>query len=107
MLKCAECGEPLVESLRSKQYSDDIDFVCMLSTFNATDVAMVESLLDGSNIDYYVLGENFMYARPLLEPVRVMVVKEQAEEALELLKDLNLTIRAIKIDGRNDKGTDG
>jgi hypothetical protein len=50
---------------------------------------------DAEGIIYYFHGENFMHVRPLVEPARLMVDKEDAEDAKELLKGLNLSIMGI------------
>ena len=46
-------------------------------------MAIIKSLFDGEGIVYYFLGEHFAF------PVRLMVIKDQAEEAAELLKNIN------------------
>jgi hypothetical protein len=66
-------------------------------TYNPADVALIKSLLDAEDIIYYFHGENFMHVRPLVEPARLMVDKEDAGVARELLKDLNLSIMGINL----------
>ena len=100
--KCAECGIPLVEALpvREKPVGGEIDFECILSTFNVGDVAMIDSILEGSEIDYYIQGIEFLHIRPLVEPARILVAREQAEEARGLLKDLNINFSGIALGER-------
>jgi hypothetical protein len=47
--------------------------------------------LDSEGIIYYFHGEFFNYVRPLVEPARLMVCKDQVHEAKEILKDLKIT----------------
>lgn len=99
---CAECGVPLVEALpaREKPVGYEIDFECILTTFNVGDVAMIDSILEGSDIDYYIHGGEFLHIRPLVEPARIMVAKGRVEEAKELLKDLNINFSGIALGER-------
>jgi len=94
---CTDCDVPLVEELppESKLEPEYIEFEEILGTYNPADVAIIKSILDGDSITYYLLGENFMYVRPLADPVRLMVKKEQAQRARELLAKLKLSFSAI------------
>ena len=42
-----------------------------------------------------------MYVRPLADPVRLMIRTDQVDEAVELLKNVELSITGINFD--NDK----
>ena len=104
---CADCGVPLVDELvPGKSKEGDLGLVCILETFNSADIAMIESILEGSDTDYYIQGENVLAVTPYVIPVRVLVVKEQVEKAKELLKDLDLTYKAIPALDLEDAGTD-
>ena len=77
-----------------------VEYVQVLFTYNAADVAFIKSLLDGEGIAYYFLGEEFMYVRPWVEPARLMVDKKEADQVRELLKDANLSITAANRSGK-------
>ncbi len=65
-----------------------IDYTEILRTYNPADIALIKSLLDAENITYYFNNEHFTYAYPWVEPARLMVKKDEAEEAREILKEL-------------------
>ena len=64
VVQCAECDVPLVEELPEKpsarRRGEDIDFVSIVRTFNPQDIAIIESILEESDIDYYIQGETSM-----------------------------------------------
>jgi len=98
VVQCFDCGVPLVEALPEKRQTRDIDFVSVVRTFNPQDIAIIESLLEESGIEYYIQGETSMTTYPLVDPASVMVVKAQADEARELLRDLDLKFYFFKAD---------
>jgi hypothetical protein len=78
-----DCNIPLVSALQRESKTGFVDYEEILSTNNAADIAIIKSLFDSEGIVYYFLGEHFAF------PVRLMVNKDQVEEARELLKGLN------------------
>lgn len=102
---CSDCDVELVHELPSEQVEEFIEYEEVLNTFNPADIAFIKSILDSEEITYYFHGEHFNYVRPLVEPARLMVKKDQVETAKELLKDANLTFMAINLtnDSRKEK----
>ena len=98
VLICADCDIPLVPVVPEKRRTKDIDFVSVVRTFNPQDIAIIESLLEESGIEYYIQGATSMTTYPLIDPANVLVVKAQADEARELLKDLDLKFYFFKAD---------
>jgi hypothetical protein len=100
--ECGQCEAPLVAVLPEKAKQAprgeqrDLDFVSVVRTFNPQDIAIIRSILDDSGIEYYIQGENGIAVRPLVDPANVLVVKEQAGDATELLKDLDLSFYLFK-----------
>jgi hypothetical protein len=111
---CAECEVPLVATLPEKpkrrvpkDRDKDLEFVSVVRTFIPQDIAIIKSLLADSGIEYYIRGETGMITYPLVDPASVMVVKEQADEARELLKDLKLGFYVFGPDHPEENEPDG
>jgi hypothetical protein len=103
VVECYDCGVPLVPELPEKPQTEDVDFVSIVQTFNPQDVAIIESLLAESGIEYYLQGATSIARNPLIDPTHVMVAKAQADEARELLKDLDLKLNFFKA-GKDENG---
>jgi hypothetical protein len=68
-----------------------IEYVPVIETHNAGDRVFIKSLLDAEGIVYFIQGE---YVAPYLFnalPMRVMVKKDQADKAREILQDIKLS----------------
>jgi len=74
-----------VKKIRSNK-SDE--FVELLTTRSATEIAVIRSILDSAKIKYYFIGKPLGRIYPTLtKPVRLMVEKSKIKIAKELLKD--------------------
>lgn len=105
---CADCGVRLVPELLPKPASESREYVKfeeILFTFNAGDIAIIKSLLESEGIVYYFREEFSSYAHPLAQPARLMVRGDQAKEAKEILKSLNIsyTISTKDAESNDDK----
>ena len=100
---CADCDIALIEELPPKKEPIFIEYEEVLGTYNPADIMIIKSILDAENITYYFNAEHFMYVRPLAEPARLMVAKEDVETAKEILKDLDLSVIAINLKKDKDK----
>jgi hypothetical protein len=100
---CPDCNVELIDTLKAEREKQPefIEYVELLITYNPADVAMIKSLLDAENITYFFNAEEFMYVRPLAEPARLMVKKDEAEKAREILQDLELSIFGINLKVQN------
>jgi hypothetical protein len=94
---CADCEIDLVDVLPKKK-PEFVDFKEVLTTYNPGDVAFIKSILESEGIQYFFKGENFMYVRPLADPARLMIRVDQVEEAVELLKNVQLSFMGINLD---------
>jgi len=99
---CSDCNVDLVEVIPPEPEPEFVNLKEVLATYNPADVAFLKSLLESEGIQYFFKGEHFMYMRPLADPVRLMVREDQVEAALELLKDVNLSVTGISV-GNNSK----
>lgn len=94
---CADCNVNLVDSIPPLPDPAFVDYKEVLGTYNPADVVFLKSLLDSEGIQYFFKGEHFMHIRPLADPVRLMVRANQVNDAIALLKDVELSIAGINI----------
>lgn len=99
---CSDCHIELVDELPPEPEPEFINFVEILGTYNPADVVFLKSLLESEGIQYFFKGEHFMYMRPLADPVRLMVRQDQVEEAVELVKDVKLSVAGISLNESSD-----
>lgn len=74
-----------------------VEYVEILGTYNTADVAFIKSILEPSGIAYYIADEHFAIVRPAAQPARVMVEKERVQDAVALLKDLDLNFMLLNL----------
>ncbi len=101
---CTDCGAELVATLPVESH-DEIKFVQVLSTYNLVDIAMIKSLLDSGEIEYTFFGENFNQTEQLVQPAKLFVREDQAEQAKEILKDFEMHYTGLSFE-RNDSPDD-
>jgi hypothetical protein len=99
---CADCRVELVETLPVDPEPDFVEFKEILATYSPADIAFLKSLLDSEDVQYFFKGEQFMYVRPLADPVRLMVRCDQVEKAADLLKGVELSVGGINL-GKKSK----
>ncbi len=85
---CTDCGASLVSELPPEPATEYVEFEEVLISLNPGDVAMIKSLLDSEGITYYFRGESAYSFAP---PTRLMVQKDRADEARELLEGLEIS----------------
>jgi hypothetical protein len=67
------------------------EYELILETHNPGDIAFIKSILIAENIDFYIQGENVAPYLFNALPMRLLVKKDNAEKAKEILKDIKLT----------------
>lgn len=99
---CPEC-ESFVDFTESppKIFNAE-NYSLLLTSMNQGDIAVIKSILENSDIDYYVFGEDFLAVRPLVQPARFFVADSQMGQAKELLK--NFEIHFFGVSNRNNVG---
>ena len=88
-IHCPECDAAIDLKSNPPKILEDEDYKEIMRSLNQGDIGIIKSILEDGNIDYFVLGENFLGVRPLLEPVRIFVNVKQVKETEELLKDFD------------------
>ena len=68
-----------------------MDFEQVMEIRNAGDQAFIKSLLDSESIVYFIQGEHVAQYLYHSLPMRLMVRKDQAAAARDLLKDFELS----------------
>ena len=67
------------------------EYVPILETHNAGDRVFIKSILDAENIVYFIQGEHIAPYLFNALPMRVMVKKDQADQAREIIKHIKLS----------------
>jgi len=75
---------------RTNMKDEPIEYELILETHNAGDQAFLKSILDAEGITYLLQGEHVAPYLYHALPMRLMVRKDQAEKAREILKDVEL-----------------
>ncbi len=104
--ECGECKIPLVKALPPEPKPEYAEFEEIYSTFNHADIAFLKSILNDAGIRYFFKGEQSLYMvwPQMREPAKLMVKKEQAGEALEILEDFKpgSQMASGKVDNEED-----
>ena len=64
------------------------EFVPILETHNASDRVFIKSMLDAEEITYFIQGEHVAPYLYNALPMRIMVLKDQANKARAILKGI-------------------
>jgi hypothetical protein len=91
-LHCPECEALIDFKVDPPKILPKESYMELLSSLNQGDIGIIKSILEDSNIDYHVFGENFLSVDPLIQPAKFYINSNQIKEAQELLKDINLHI---------------
>ncbi len=95
--RCPDCDALLdftVDPPGVKKYEE---YKLLLATRNEGDVAVIKSVLDDLEINYFVFDEYFMVLDPLIQPTRFYVLKSQVERAKEGLKDFKVHLFGVSM----------
>ena len=84
---CPECEALIDFGVNPPKILNKENYIELFSSLNQGDIAIIKSILDDSEVDYYVFGENFLSVDPLIQPARFFVNQNQIDEAKEVLKD--------------------
>ena len=87
--ECPECKVRLVDRLpdESAKRTEYIEYVELLTALKPPEVALVRSILDGSDVVYYIKGEQSLHTAYGFLDARLMVRKDHLDKARELLRE--------------------
>jgi len=92
IFRCPDCDIDLVYTLPEETdkpvIDKDVEFVEIMTTYDAGVLTVVKSILDDINIPYFIKGEHSVYVFSHIYPARVLVIKHEAEKVQQLLKEL-------------------
>jgi len=100
---CPECDAFVDLTVDPPIILDTKNYSLLFTTMNQSDIAVVKSVLNNANIDFYVYDEDFLAVRPLVQPARFFVADTQTEEAREIVKDLDLNFFGLASRNKIDK----
>lgn len=92
---CPECEAYLDFTVTPPMVLEQKKYKEVFSSRNQGDIALLKSFFDDSDIDYYVVGEDFLATYPLIQPAKFFVTEDQLEEAKRLLKDFNANLFGV------------
>ena len=94
---CPKCGKEYADDiagckvcnikLKKTRTPEFIEYEEIYSTVNQGEIAFIKSLLNAHAITFYFLGEHGLYVGIYLSTAKLMVKKDQAEEAKDLLRE--------------------
>jgi len=96
-IHCPECQAFIDFTVDPPKVEKSESYSLLLTTMNEGDVAIIKSVLDDLEADYYVFDEDFMAVRPLVQPVRIYVAQSEYEKAKEALKDFNFHLFGVSM----------
>ncbi len=85
---------------------DFIDYEEIIFTNNPGDAAILKSLLDAEEIQYFTQNEHVSQYYYHALPIIFFVRKDQAAEAREIIKDLDLRITSYSTDNLKEERDD-
>ena len=94
--ECADCRVPLVAEAPSPPPEPEyIEYQPVLATYNPGDIAIIKAVLESEGITYFFEGETFNMVRPLVQPARLLIKRDQVQKAREVLNGLKLCFFAF------------
>ncbi len=95
--RCSDCDALVDYTVNPPHVKKHEEYALLLATRNEGDVAVIKSVLDDLEIDYFVFDEYFMVLDPLIQPTRFYVLKSQVERAKLGLKDFKVHLLGVSM----------
>jgi Zn-finger nucleic acid-binding protein len=90
--RCPSCMSFIDHSGELPKIIKPDDYVKFKTTINQGEIALIKSIFDSEEIDYYISGDNFLSMDPLIQGAKVFVIKSDLEKATALLRVSNTEI---------------
>jgi hypothetical protein len=104
--ECADCRVPLTDEAPPPEPGpkpEYADFVSVMATSNLMDIAIIKAILSEEEIPFFFDGEGYNMIQPFVQPARLFVPRDRAEEAVKVLKTLRLKYLAFSGLGSSDE----
>jgi len=88
--ECTDCKVALVDTLPPEPELEYHEFVELMTVRGEAHIALIRSVFDEADIDYYFHGEFSHRFVPLPQATRLMVREDQAEAGKQILEELDL-----------------
>jgi len=95
-----------VNELPSSPIREFVDYEELIFTNNPADTAILKSILDAEQIQYFTQNEIISQYYYHALPIRFLVRKDQISEAREIIRDLDLRITSYSTDNLREKKDD-
>ena len=109
ILYCTDCGIPLEEPLPEEEGDPNMEFEDVKTALDPGALAVLRSILQDRGIENVLKGENFLGLYPsvgLVSAPRLIVRKERAEEVRDLVRDMQESPSAQRLDDDEDPPAD-
>ncbi len=83
--RCPECDAFIVLLNGKPESLEDKNYIQLLTTSNQGDAAIIKSMMENAEVDYYLTGENSIY-----EPMVLYVNEKDIDLAKDILKDFEV-----------------
>ena len=84
---CTDCKILLVEKPPIENSQENIEYKEVTSTLRQDEISIIKSILDSTEIKFVIHGESFGTMYNISGTSRLMVQKDEYENAVKLLKD--------------------
>ena len=85
--RCPSCLAFIEYSGKEPRIIVPEDYVNLITKTNPGDIALIRSVFDSEEIDYYISGDTFLTWVPIIKWSKVFVIKSDCDRAQELLED--------------------
>jgi hypothetical protein len=89
---CPNCEKYINMNFDPPKILDPKSYKYVLTTMNQADIALIKSVLDSENVEYFIFGQNFLTVDPMIQGAKLYVNEDYYQIAKDLLSELNLNV---------------